>query len=131
MSPSEISVLIDESPMNRGASGMAWLKTPGNIAFSDEVGNVLLFEKRADHMFEFHWLTTVSKPRRIINFTKFAAREMYDLPGTALLYGLVPADRRDSNIMARWIGAQSLGQVSTDLGLCEMFILTREAAEGK
>ena len=109
---------------------MVWLKTPGNIAFSDEVGNVLLFEKQGDHMYEFHWLKTVSKPRRIINFTRFAAREMYDLPDTGLLYGMVPAERVDSKIMARWLGSKSLGQVATDLGLCEMFILTREAIGG-
>ena len=132
MSPTDIAQLIDESPMNRGAVGMDWLKVPGNVAFADKAGNVLLFEKAGNHMYQFHWLRTVSKPRQLIQFTRYACREVYDLPGVGLLFGLVPADRRDSKLMARWIGAQSLGLVNADYGLCEMFILTREqAAEGR
>ncbi len=125
MSPQDIAVLIDESPMNRGAVGMDWLHRPGNVAFSDVAGNVLLFEKREPHMYEFHWLRTVSKPRQLIAFTRYAFREVYDLPGIGLIYGMVSDARRDVKLMARWIGAKSLGQVSTDYGLCEMFILPR------
>ena len=125
MSPQAIAQLIDESPMNRGAIGMDWVRVPGNVAFSDKAGNVLLFEKREPHMYEFHWLRTISKPRELIAFTRYAFREVYDLPGIGLIYGLIPTDRRESKLMARWIGAQSLGTVTTDNGLCEMFILPR------
>jgi hypothetical protein len=128
MSPTDIAQLIDESPMNRGAVGMDWLRVPGNVAFSDKAGNVLLFEKHSPHIYSFHWLRTISKPRQLVRFTRYAFREVYDLPEVGLIYGLVSDERRDAKMMARWIGAKSTGRVSTDYGLCEMFILTREDA---
>lgn len=113
--------------MNRGAQGDQWLRTRGNIAitYADPL-DVILFERQAAGVYEFHWLTVQSKPREAIRRTLEAIDQTFIDTGCQLMFGLVPSERRDSRLMARWIGAKHLGRIATENGEVEMYIMTRE-----
>lgn len=96
----------------------------------NDAGDVMLFEKSAAGVYEFHWLKMQTKGRAAIDATLDAFDQTFLDTGCALIFGLIPDNRRDSKFMARWIGAKSLGSVPTDHGICELFIMTREMRKG-
>ena len=130
MTPQQVVTLINESPMNRGMDGREWYYTPGNIAASNGEGDVILFQLSAPGLYEFHWLRMQTKGRKAINETLEAIDRVFRDTDCAIMFGLVPVDRRDSKFMARWIGAKSMGVVPTLDGPAEMFIMTREMRHG-
>lgn len=126
MSPEAIARLIDESPMNRGLSGAAWIADQDNtpVVIGEDV---FLFEHCPKlNITEFHWLQTVSKGRLAITRTLQAFDAIFSTSDTLMIFGAVSNQRRDVKLMARWIGAKSVGFVKTEHGICEIFILTRE-----
>ena len=132
MNTQEIARLIDASPMNRGMVGASWLAIPGNIALSSEYGDVVLFERVAAGVYEFHWLCVSSGQgvRSVVDWTLSCIDQVFEDSGCQLMFGLVPDDRRDSRMMARFIGSKFVGKVPTDHGICQMFIMTKEIREG-
>lgn len=130
MNAHHISVLIDESPMNRGVSGASWVSKPGNQAICINE-TVVLFERQDSHSSEFHWLKASKNARSTIRDTREALRIYFEAnPSTVFLYGLVPTDRRDSLLMARWIGSVP-GQIfDTPDGPCQGFVMTRRHFQG-
>lgn len=116
--------------MNRGADGATWLRTPGNISIANDAGDVILFERATVGVYEFHWLQMKTKGREAVRITLDAIDEVFREKDCAMMFGLVPVDRRDSKLMARWIGSKSVGIVPTEHGPCEMFIMTREMRYG-
>lgn len=130
MTPQQVAQLIDESPMNRGMDGALWMKRPGNIVIANDDGDVILFEQAAPGVYEFHWLRMQTKGRKAISISLDAIDEVFGWIGNGIMFGLVPVDRRDSKMMARWIGAKFVGTVSTEDGPCEMFIMTKEMRHG-
>ena len=125
MHQNQIAALINESPMNLGVDGAEWLRGEGNSAYGDDCGNVILFERVAPGVYEFHWLRTVTKGPLAVVFTHNAIDYMFSFSNTCLLFGMVPSDRRDSRVMARAIGAEHVGQIATEDGDAEMYIMTR------
>lgn len=125
----KISALINESPMNRGMDGAAWMANPLNIAKSNRHGDVFLFEYDEPGIYQFHWLRMRSKGSKAINRTRAALAEVFRETGAKVIFGLVPDDRRDSKLMARWIGATSHGMVDTEHGPCELFIMTKPVGD--
>lgn len=130
MTPHDISVLINQSPMNRGMDGAAWLATKGNVAYVSESDDIVLFDRVTDGVFEFHWLRCKGSAKETRDFTLWAIDQMYSDHGAQLLFGQVPKARRDSQMMARIIGAKCLGDTVTPHGLCTIFIMTREMRKG-
>lgn len=128
MTPREISALIDESPMNRGMCGTSWVKNPCNRAVILN-GNVMLFEQRGE-IVEFHWLKTATKARQLINDSREALRRIFADTGAQLIFGAVPDERRDSKLMARWVGFRFFARHWTPFGEVEVFVITPEFLEG-
>jgi len=124
MTPQDIAILIDESPMNRGLRGADWVGDEGNRAICLN-GNVMLFEPCGPN-FEFHWLKTATGARQIILDTREAMRQVFSETQAPMIFGLIPDNRRDSKTMARWVGAQSKGRFKTLLGVVEAFAITPE-----
>lgn len=130
MSPQRIAAIIDQSPMNIGVVGSAWLADPRNIAVA--IGdNVMLFELKAEGLCEFHWLDTGARGRQAIADSLTAIRQVFSETNTRTMYGLVPSGHRPSRLMARWIGARFIREIETDNGACHLFVMTREMMEGK
>lgn len=129
MNCQRIAALIDESPMNRGMVGSAWLDDPRNIAIA--VGdNVMLFELQAEGLCEFHWLATGNPGRPAITATHAAMQQIFTDTTARVIYGLVPTMHRASRIMARLIGARFLREMETEDGPCHLFVMTPEQLKG-
>lgn len=129
MTHDQIAELINSSPMNRGMDGARWLSDPANIAIVRN-GNVMLFGREGETVFQFHWLHTATKGRQAIRDTREAMREVFRDTNAQAIYGLVYVGRRDSALMARWIGATYCGDTATAHGRCQIFLITRENLKG-
>lgn len=124
MSDQSIIQAIEASPLNRGLRGADWLATPGNIPI--EIGdNVALFDWCGDDTFEVHFLF-VSRGRNAIIAAKESFRRMFADHAAQLIFGLVPAFRRDVKLLARWAGGKMVGVRNTSEGPCELFVLSKE-----
>lgn len=129
---SQVINAINNSPLNRGLDGCAWLSTPGNIAITFENGDIALFEptygsrdiRSIENTYAVHILFE-SRGRQALDHLKEAFRQMIEDHGATILYGHVPDFRRDTKIMVRWAGCRSLGKVNTSEGLCETFIFAK------
>lgn len=128
MTPQDIAILIDESPMNRGLSGADWVKGPGNRAIVTN-GNVMLFEA-CGNVVEFHWLKTTKGLRQLIRDTREAMRMIFRETKTPLIFGLIPDNRRDSKLAARLVGARPYSRYETPHGVVEAFLITPKDLEG-
>lgn len=127
MTADEISVLIDQSPMNRGLVGAEWMANPDNVAVEAH-GNVMLFQFHAPGIYEFHWLHTATSGKQAVRDTRAAIREMFQR-GAHTLYGLTPADNVQARIMVRAIGAKIEGRFMTDDGPVILSTMTPENFE--
>lgn len=122
MTPSMIAARIDEAPLNRGLRGADWMASDGNIPVI--VGDDLaLFDDEGDGVYEGHFLFQ-SRGRKAIAHARSALKYMFGQQGAKLIFGLVPADRRDVKMMTRWLGFKSAGMRETPEGPCELFVLS-------
>jgi hypothetical protein len=119
----QISRLIDESPMNRGLAGAAWAADSRNVAAVSGEEDVILFDYERPGVYQFHWLKS-SRGRGAIEHAKRALTDMLARPQVDAIYGLVPVDRRDVRLMARYIGAKLVGETRDEYGEYQIFILT-------
>lgn len=115
--------------MNRGLRGVDWLATPGNVSIVS-AGDVALFDAKGDGIFEGHFLFR-SRGEAAIVAARLAFREMFMLHGATMIFGLVPADRRDVNLLVRWAGGKHVGIRQTSEGPCELFVLPIEMWKGQ
>lgn len=114
--------------MNRGLSGAAWVRNPNNRAVILN-GNVMLFEQQKGAA-EFHWLKTATSTRQLIKDTREAMRCIFRDTGVEVIFGMIPDDRRDSKLVARWVGAKSVSRFETPFGVVEAFAIAPENLEG-
>lgn len=115
-----VAQAINTAPGNRGVDGAAWLASEGNIALTFD-DDVMLFEDCGDCTYEMHVLFK-SRGRQAIERVKKAISTMFEQHGAEVLFGLVPDDRRDVKMLARWTGCKSAGKRRTSEGVCELFV---------
>jgi len=120
----EIIAAINNSPLNRGLDGAAWLSNAGNIPITFDNGDIALFDDEGRGTYEVHILFK-SKGREAIDNLKEAFRRMFTDHNAELIIGLVPDFRRDVKMVARWAGGKSGGKRQTSEGLCEIFVLSK------
>lgn len=115
---------IDSSSMNRGLVGADWVADPLNFSHVEE-DDVVLFDYEGRGIYQGHMLL-VSRGRNAIECLKRAATALFDSrPDAFLIFGLVPVDRLEVKIMARWVGFKPVyNTVGKHLGL-EAFGLSR------
>jgi len=130
MTPQQIAVLIDESPMNRGMRGETWLSDPSNRAVVKGETVMLFALGPAQTSFEFHWLKAGRNAAKTIRDTREAMWEVLRPNPFCVIYGLIPVERRDSKFMARKVGAQPHHIFPTPNGNCQLFTITKEILEG-
>jgi hypothetical protein len=119
-----IAEAIDQAPLNRGLKGADWLASEGNIPVTFDNGNVALFDNEGDGVYEVHFLFPCRGAKAIDN-AREAFRIMFMEHGANLIFGLVPVERRDVKLLARWVGGKSAGLRSTSEGPCELFVLSK------
>lgn len=120
----EIISAINNSPLNRGLDGAAWLSNAGNIPITFGNGDIALFDDEGRGTYEVHILFK-SKGRKAVDNLKEAFRRMFTDHNAELIIGLVPDFRRDVKMVARWAGGKSGGKRQTSEGLCEIFVLSK------
>lgn len=115
---------INKSPLNRGLNGANWLATEGNIPITFDNGDIALFDDEGDGAYEVHFLF-VSRGRMAIDHVREAFRQMFEDYGANLIFGLVPVERKDVTMMARWTGGKFVGVRETSEGPCELYVLSK------
>jgi len=113
---------IDAAALNMGVSGADWLSNPENVALAFENGDIVLFEHEGDRDYQVHVLF-VSGGRVAIQHVREAFAAMFD-NGAELIFGLVPDERRDVKMMARWTGMKFAGKRPIPEGECDLFVLS-------
>lgn len=119
---------IDNSPLNRGLSGVAWMDHPGNVPVTFDNGDIALFDYEGDGTYQVHFLFE-SRGRKAIEHAKQSFDYMFKR-GASLIFGLVPDFRRDVKLLARWAGGKSKGIRQTSEGPCELFVLSNAMWKG-
>lgn len=124
MSHEAVIAAIDASPLNRGLRGVEWLATAGNvpIVMGDDIA---LFDDEGDGIFQVHVLFA-SRGRAAVASLREAFRRMFLNYGADLIFGLVPAFRRDVKLLARWAGGKFRETLQTAHGPCDLFVLSKE-----
>jgi hypothetical protein len=125
-----IAEAIDTAPLNRGLKGADWLAFEGNVPITFDNGDVVLFDAEGDGIYAIHVLFK-GRGRTAIDHAREAIRTMFTEHGAKLIFGMVPAFRRDVKLLARWTGMRSAGirYASEGLGLpntkFELFVLSK------
>lgn len=114
---------IDESPLNRGLSGAAWIAEPGNIAIHLG-GDISLFDFEAPGVYQMHVLYR-SRGRNAVRAATDALAAIFNVYDAELIFALVPNFRRDVKMLARWTGLKYVGRRKTDCGVCELFVISK------
>lgn len=114
---------IDTAALNMGVSGAAWLSNPENIAIGFDNGDIALFEHEGDHDYQVHFLF-VSGGRTAITHARESFATMFEQHGAELIFGLVPDERRDVKLLARWAGGKFAGKRPIPEGECELYVLS-------
>lgn len=108
-----------------GFEPISWLEDQNNLAFTDEKGNVSLFEKGSDGIHTGHYFFVVRGKAALV-----LAREMLDHffeeSGAKAIRGLTPLTNLGARWMSRQLGFKGHGVVHTASGPCELFIKTKE-----
>lgn len=123
LAPAHIINAIDESPLNRGLSGAAWLASPGNVPITFENGDIALFDYEGNKVYQIHLLFN-SRGRQAIDHVREATRQMMVDYGAEVIFGMVPDFRRDVKMLGRWAGYKFAGKRQTPEGVCELFVIS-------
>lgn len=113
---------VDVAPLVDGFDPVAWLENEGNVALTDELGNVALFEHTGAGTFEGHTLFA-SRGRAAIDAGRAMIRALIDMHGARAIWGRTPIERPAARWFSRQLGFRSLGIVETVRGPCEIFYL--------
>lgn len=119
-----IATAIDRSPLNRGLRGADWVADPDSIAHV-EGADVVLFDRDSDGIFEIHVLLA-ARGKAAVECVGRALDMIFKDQGAQLVFGMVPAQRRDVMMMARWCGLQFIKSLIYRGDAVELFELTRE-----
>lgn len=115
---------IDNSPLNRGKSGVEWLCEPGNVAIlSDE--DLTLFDYLGPGQYAIH-LFYQSRGRAAIERVKEVTRQMFTECGAHMLVAYVPAFRRDVAYVAAQAGWHYAGNRISNFGPVRVYLTAPE-----
>mgnify|MGYP001393615484 CR=1 FL=1 len=129
LNSSTIAQAIDEAPFNRGVRGADWLASGENTAVTFDNGDIALFEGEGDGNYSVHFLF-IGRGRKAIDHAREAFKVMFTAHGAKLIFGLVPAFRRDVRLLARWAGGKCAGIRETADGPCVLYVLSKSMWEG-
>lgn len=124
MTPQHIAEAIDKSPLNRGISGADWLASKGNIPIELSNGDIALFDDEGDGVYEGHYFFT-SRGKEAVASARDILRLMFTQHDARVIFGMVPAGRREVGFITRRIGFKFIGPRHTPEGWCDLFVLPR------
>lgn len=109
-----------------------WVKNPANVALRNEQGDVSMFERnwRQPNTVSGHYFF-VSRG----GAARKAAEEMLEEIFTGdydvtIVTGLTPLTHRGALMMNKFLGFKTVDTIDTEIGDCELVMLTKEQWEG-
>lgn len=103
-----------------------WLDNVDNVALSDDKGNVALFEREMPGVVTGHYFF-FCRGREAVKLSHRMLHEIFTGPyKVSVIRGLTPVNNRGALWMSRHIGFTSYGIINTQIGPCELFILTKD-----
>lgn len=109
-----------------------WLNVPGNLALTDEDGNVAMFERqyRKPDTVCGHYFFTKARGRAAINTSKEMLEEVFTGPyNVKVVVGLTPLDNKGALWMNRQLGFKEHGDIDASTGPCKFVMLTKNEWE--
>lgn len=110
-----------------GFTPEGWIKDKDNICLTDDEGNIALFENIKPKVFYGHYFFK-ARGRDAIDAAKLFLEEIFQ-QSVEVIIGLTPSDNKAAKWMSRHIGFTSHGEIETDQGPHELFILTKKEYE--
>ncbi len=102
-----------------------WLANTNNYALI-EGNNIAFGEYKTPGVYWVHFCFDTARGREAIQLTKDMFEEFCKACPVKTAIGLIEVNNRKARWLIRQVGFQSLGEVMTENGLCEMFYSTRK-----
>ena len=100
-----------------------WFSKPDNYALKDGA-NVGFAEYKKPGVFWVHFCFHTARGREAIRLTQAMVARLCEENKVTSLVGLIELGNRKARWLIRQVGFQSLGEVMTENGMCEMFYTT-------
>ncbi len=117
------------APLVDGFDPAAWIADRRNVALSDAGGNVMLFERRGEALYEAHILF-LARGRAALDLARTMLAAMFDMWGATAIYALPPCSRPAVRWFARQLGFAAIGSVERPMGQCDIFVLRADQLRG-
>jgi hypothetical protein len=118
--PDECRKITDKYPQYFTFDVENWFSQPGNYALIDG-DNVGFGEYKAPGVYWVHFCFHTARGRDAIELTKRMLVQLKTDNKVTAIIGLIEKRNRKAKWLIRQVGLQSLGEVYTHNGLCEMF----------
>lgn len=108
-----------------------WINIPGNLALTNEYGDVALFERqwRQPSSVCGHYFFK-SRGVRACRVAKEFLKEIFEGDyDVQVVIGITPDNKAGALRMNKYLGFQSLGSIDTEVGPCELVMLTKQEWE--
>lgn len=106
-----------------------WLANDNNLAFTDEFGNISLFEWNYPGVYTGHYFFFV-RGKKAVDLSREILRIVFDEYKVKAIRGITPLKHLGARWMTKKLGFKSYGIVHTPNGPEELFVLTKEEWEG-
>lgn len=125
INPIECRNITDKHPQYFTFDVESWFANPENYALI-EGDNIAFGEYKSAGVYWVHFCFDTARGREAIQLTKDMFEEFCRACPVKTAIGLIEVNNRKARWLIRQVGFQSLGEVMTENGLCEMFYSTRK-----
>ena len=122
--PQECRKVTDKYPRYFTFNVEAWLSDPANYALQ-EGENIAFGEYKSPGVYWVHFCFHTARGREAIQLTEAFFIKFCQLFPVKTVIGLIETDNKKAKWLVRQSGFQSLGEVETKIGPCEMFYRTK------
>lgn len=112
-----------------GLSPDEWPLNPSNIVLTDGDDNLGLFEYCYPGVYTGHYFFNNARGKRAIEVAKKHLTEAFSKCGVYVVIGLTPLEKLGARWLNKKLGFTSHGVVPTEVGPCELVILTKKEWE--
>ena len=102
-----------------------WFSKPNNYALI-EGNNISFGEYKSEGLYWVHFCFDTARGREAIDLTKRMLEAFYKAVPVVTSIGLIEVHNLKARWLIRQVGFKSLGDVTTENGICEMFYWTKE-----
>ncbi len=127
--PTECREVTNHYPQYFTFDEKEWFSKPENYALI-EGENIAFGEYKSPGTYWVHFCFHTARGREAVELTKDMFEEFCRVCPVKTAIGLIEVDNKKARWLIRQVGFQSLGEIMTENGLCEMFYSTKEVNNG-